>query len=308
MIEIGNGDYGVYYTFGSVWTGYVEWDTGGSSPVFAREDIQVVTSGASTNVVIAAASAAALALGDVQDGETNVPMSIRQLREKVLEFQLTLGQALLFMHRWNEDDVEDGLATRCPYCRDTVYQQSRSNDPYCFGTGYLGGFRAAVVIYATLSDVLTDTFKLSPAGVLVRDQHPICSAPWFPTMKDGDMLIKADFQLDGRTVTRLRDRYSLREVTPVNPRGPFRGITRFQHRPDYVVSQNFQIDRLEESHPLYEVPLIFDSSALPALPTIAPGADPDSAGVPMTTVSFTFDAAGAVQGLNTTTTTTFPAE
>lgn len=44
--ELGRGDYEVPFTLPALWAGYIEWDTGGGSPVAIREEVNVVDPGA----------------------------------------------------------------------------------------------------------------------------------------------------------------------------------------------------------------------------------------------------------------------
>lgn len=209
-------------------------------------------------------------------GPASVPQDIKRLRREVLDYFQKLGQPVIFKHKWTNDDVEAGLAEYCPYCFNTAYKQPSQVDPYCFGTGYLGGFAAGVIVFVTLGDTARDSFTLTEQGVLMKDNHPTCSAPWQPYFQDGDLLITGSFDPDLWDIRGLSDRYIVREVNGVNLRGsrPQRDINLYQ------VSQQFQVDEIQAEHPYWNVPVIFDTADLPPTPTIPPGSDPDDFGGP----------------------------
>lgn len=203
----------------------------------------------------------------------NAPQDIKRNRRKVLDYLNRLGQPAVWKHKWTEEDVEKGRAQHCPYCRNVAYRQPTQNDPYCFGTGFLGGFDDGVLVWVTLGDTQQDVFKLTREGVLIRDNHPICQAPWNPTMSDGDLLLTVALADDLWSITEVGTRYIVNETTPVNPRGsrsnPANAVL-------YPISQTFQVDQLQPNHPFAATPILFNSSNLPIAPTIAPGADPDN--------------------------------
>lgn len=84
---------------------------------------------------------------------------------------------------------------QCPLHND-LYGADVSWDPVCFGTGYVGGYRDAEIVYVSLSDAPIDTIKITPTGLLQFDQHPQLTAPWIPYMEDDDLIIIADFEED----------------------------------------------------------------------------------------------------------------
>ena len=218
-------------------------------------------------------------------GATNIPQEVRRLRRETWDYHRRLGTPVILKHKWTEEDVEIGAAQYCPYCRDLAYEQGVDWDPYCFGTGYLGGYADGVITFVTLGDALEDVFKLDEKGALYRDQHPICTAPWMPKMADGDLIIAADFNPDTWDPISFNERYVLKEVTPVAPRGAGGSLTtpafsrsfraRNQNR-SHLVAQNFQIDHVPSTDRRYSVPVEFVYSGLPTPPIPLPGDDPDN--------------------------------
>lgn len=272
--DLGTGDYAVLYTFSALWTGYIEWDSGGVSPVYAREELDVVPVGTPGIGVIATASAAES--DRVTLGPENVPQDVRKLRRHIHDYFNKLGQPVIFKHKWTNDDVAAGLAQYCPYCFNKAWKQPSQVDPYCFGTGFLGGFAQGVIVFVTLGDTSKDVFKLTEEGVLTKDNHPTCSAPWLPDFQDEDLLIAGTFDPNLWDVTGLSDRYIIQEVNAINPRGSImpNGRRVILDNNKWQVSQQFQIDSIQEQHPYWRVPVIFDYSTIPAYPAVPPGGNP----------------------------------
>lgn len=216
---------------------------------------------------------------------SSTPREIRELRKHNLEFHHRLGTPVIFKRRKTLEDVENGLAVRCPYHFNILYQQDFSRCPYCFGTGILGGFDSGIIVFVNLGDAAVDQFQLTEQGLLTRITHPQSSAPWKPEMHDGDLLILADFDPDTYAVVTTDERFELDQVTPVTPRGAAplgfaknrdRNAYNFVTRHDMLVSQNFRTDILPKEHPLYAVPIVEpDPSSYPPPPVAPPGTDPD---------------------------------
>jgi len=202
-------------------------------------------------------------------GPRNTPQDIIDMRRSTFEHHKMYGMPIIHKHRWNVKDVKNGLAQVCPY-HDVAYDQDIADCPYCFGTGFLGGYADAQIIYATFSDATEDRIRVGPQGVLMFDREPQVIFPWLPDMGNGDLLITADFEPDTVTVIDTDDRYVLKEVTPVT----IRGFQRKVQTVEFKVQQNAQIDRVPDGDHLYDVPLIFDYGNLPTPPPIPPGGDP----------------------------------
>lgn len=204
-------------------------------------------------------------------GTKTVPNDVRNVRQSSFDSHRIYGQPVIFKHKWNLRDIQNGLARYCPYDLDIAYGQARQWDPYCFGTGILGGFADGIITFITINDAPTDVFKIGPQGVLTYERHPGFTAPWTPEMGDGDLIIKGDFDERTWTMTTFGDRYELREVTPVTLRG---FGERAQHQ-EFKINQQGEIDYLTLEHQFYQVPIKFDYDHLPPFPVKPPGGDPD---------------------------------
>lgn len=211
-------------------------------------------------------------------GPAGTPHAVKELRQSSFDLHETLGFPVVHKHKWNEQDLADGLVERCPL-HDDIYDRDLSWDNVCFGTGYVGGFADPTIVYVTLQDAAQNTVKISPQGVLMLDQHPQMTAPWLPLMGDGDLLILADFSPGDWQITDTHERYELHEVQPITIRGPeFRTSSTTLKR--LRVSQQAQVDRLPVGHPFYDVPIIYDpNSAPPDITPDDPSVPPDVIGI-----------------------------
>lgn len=109
-------------------------------------------------------------------GGLDVPQDIRDLRQSSFDFHEELGYPVIFKHRWTLKDFREGLVERCPN-HDELYHSDPTWDPICFGTGFVGGFKDAEIVYISLSDAPIDSIKITDQGLLTLDQHPQMTAP-----------------------------------------------------------------------------------------------------------------------------------
>ena len=217
-------------------------------------------------------------------GPRSTPQDIRDMRQSTFEYHRMYGMPVIHKHRWNQRDVKEGRAVLCPY-HDVAYDTDFSRCQYCFGTGILGGYADAQIIYATFSDATEDRIRVGPTGVLMFDREPQVIFPWLPDIGNGDLIIQAEFDNDTQTVIDTLDRFVLKEVTPVT----IRGFQRKVQTVEYRVQQNSQMDRVPDFDFLYDVPLVFDYGNLPSPPPVPPGGDPGDYPVEPITTSHTVD-------------------
>ena len=202
-------------------------------------------------------------------GPRSTPHDIRHTRRAAFDWHRGKGEPVIHKHRWNWKDVEQGKTKRCPN-HNAAYDSDSQWDPYCFGTGFVGGWADAVVTFASIADTQEDVIKLLPAGQLLYETHPGFTAPWIPEMGDGDLLIRGSFDFNTWDIVDETDRYVLQEVTPFT----IRGIR--SNRQGYKVQQKGNLDRLPPKHRWLDVPYVFDYSNVPDTPVVPPGGDPDN--------------------------------
>jgi hypothetical protein len=194
-------------------------------------------------------------------GPQSTPQDIKDMRRSTFEYQRMYGMPVIHKHRWNLRDMKKGLAKRCPYHYDDTYEQDRARCPYCFGTGFLGGYADGQIVWVTFSDATEDRIRVGAGGILMFEREPQLTAPWIPDIGTGDLIITAEFLDDSFTVDEndLLDRFTLKEVKPIT----IRGYQRKVQTVEFKVQQNSQIERVPDGDILYDVPLIFDYGNLP---------------------------------------------
>lgn len=208
-------------------------------------------------------------------GPAGTPQEVKDLRKSSFDLHDEIGTAVVFKHRWNAIDAEKGLARVCPFHDELYGNRDATWDSTCFGTGYVGGYADAQIVFVTIQDAPEAQIKVLPTGVLSMDLHPAMTAPWIPLMGDGDLIVTADFIQGSWAIDDLHERYVLRDVTPVTMRGPGWGRQNGSVIGRQIISQQSQLDKLPIGHPLYEVPLVFDYSSVPVDPTPPFVPDPD---------------------------------
>lgn len=208
------------------------------------------------------------------------PQDVYTSRQSVEEFLQEYGRPVVFKHRWNFDDLQRGLTKECPY-KDGAYHRDKTDCPYCFGTGFLGGFSDGQIVMAVIADAPVDQLKVDSRGYILFERHPQLTAPWYPTMGDGDLLIEAEFDWGNWEVLSTQDRFELKEVRPIT----LRGTSIYPNR--FWIQQTSQLDRIMNGHVFYNVPIVFNYDSIPQVqPPI--GLDPDDYSLPYSTLSIPF--------------------
>lgn len=220
------------------------------------------------------------------------PHEIKTLRKEIYDFHKTLGQPVIFKHRWNLDDEKNGKCVRCPY-HDQSYHRDKTDCEYCYGTGFLGGFDDGVIIFATIDDAPVDQLKISPQGVVLFERHPQFVAPWYPTMGDGDLIITADFDRATWAILKTNDIFELNMVEPITVRGIFGTYTDYKL---YKTQQKADIDRIPNTHIYYSMPIEYERDSVPIVnPPV--GAFPSDYNVNEVSIRTVFKLNGAEAGV-----------
>lgn len=220
-------------------------------------------------------------------GPPFTPQEIKRLRRENMDLCRKMGQPIVLRHMWNEDDVEDGIARKCPACWDSAYEQVRNDCPVCFGFGFVsmedspdtdlwintsgklvtttspgdgwvrapryGGFGESVLTWMLEPDVAVDVFRINEQGVMVRTFDAQGVAPWFPKLGDNDLCINVRLAPNDYAIVEAGDRFQLKLVQQVTIRG-FGKLGRPQGSQAYQVAQTFQMSKAPTNSSIYDVP------------------------------------------------------
>lgn len=220
--------------------------------------------------------------------DQQIPHDVRRRRLYVMETMRRMGTPVLVKHMYNADDVDAGIAEPSPNF-DSVYGQTRKNDPFSFGMGFVSveksddewvspsgtlvtgttispgvgyvpapkyrGFGPGYLTYVILPDVAEDVFKLNEVGALIKVQTATAQMGWYPEVNDNDLLVIVELD-QNENITETRERYQLKMTNPVS----VRGLDRKGRRGDtemwgnrFVLNQMFELSLLPTNHVLYSV-------------------------------------------------------
>lgn len=224
-------------------------------------------------------------------GEPNIPGSVKRRRRWVFDALRRVGTPVLVKHRYNDQDVVNGDATRSP-AFDDIYGHTYSYDAISHGVGYCSietsptewfhtvdgtvitsevnpgsnylpapkyrGYGPGFIIFIIEPDAALDFFRLTPTGALIKTQSAQAVAPWYPNLNDNDLLINIELDPAGNIVA-TQERYELKMANPTSVRGSEKRGRR--EGPDladggnrYVLQQAFEMALIPEiNHPIYNV-------------------------------------------------------
>lgn len=221
-------------------------------------------------------------------GKESAPQDIRRIRRQVFELMRRMGQPVIIKHMFSDLDVQAGLAETSPNY-NTVYGQTRNNDPLSYGIGLVSveksenewintstgtlvvaddqpasnfipapkyrGFGPGYVTYIIEPDRAEDFFRLDRTGALMRIQQATVNMGWFPQVNDNDLIINAILDQNGR-VFRTTERYQAKMSNPITMRG--RDRRGRGERPGdagnrYLINQQFEMTLLPTNSVLMRV-------------------------------------------------------
>lgn len=200
-------------------------------------------------------------------GPADTPQAIRRLRRQNFDMLRWIGEPVVVMHRFGNEELEKGIAKECPGCFSEIYSQPRADCQICFGVGFVsieddpdfwintdgrtivdsdpgtgihaplfGGFAQPYITYLIQPDTPTDLFKIDQAGALVRTKQAQGFAPWTPTLYDNDLCVNVTLDKQ-HNVTDSGDRFILKMVQPIT----IRGFGRQQQYQQYLIGQQFEM-------------------------------------------------------------------
>ena len=198
-----------------------------------------------------------------------------------------MGTPVLVKHRYNDRDMRHGIAEVSPVF-DSIYEQTRNEDPLSHGVGYVSvekstnewyndqgeivtqtaspgagwtkapryrGYGAGNLTYIIEPDRAEDFFKVTTGGPIFKVQTAMAIAPWYPDINDNDLLIQVTIDDSGKVI-HTHERFEAKNVSPVSMRGNDR-----RGRKEYgesfgnthVVNQTFEMVLIPETDVIYDV-------------------------------------------------------
>lgn len=97
------------------------------------------------------------------------------------------GTKMICRQVWTIYDYEQELVNRCPDCYDDVLKQvSNTRCPSCYGTGFEGGYKPPIIIWASIAENVNQNRKHENAGVR-PESSPQIRLPTDMNFHDGDV-------------------------------------------------------------------------------------------------------------------------
>jgi len=264
----------------------IYWDDGGDpAEVYAVEDFIVTGQpalwvvGESQNVLGEALPKGGTHIVDMKDvGPPSTPQEIKRHRRQVGDMLRRYGQPVIHRHMYTLDDLEKGVAKRCPSCFDDAYSQVRNNCPVCHSVGLVsaetnperfldtdgnyttektnipapryGGFASPTLTLIMQPDVPIDLFKISDRGVLTQIEQAKAFTYFTPYFADNDILITVEVATDGYSIKKVLDHYQAKMANQHTIRGWGK---RVRNQNQYIISQEFEMALVPPNNVLHSV-------------------------------------------------------
>lgn len=221
-------------------------------------------------------------------GSPNDPQEVKRLRRENMDLCRRMGQPAVFRHMYSLEDVDAGVAQKCPACYNTAYDHVRADCVVCYGFGFAsveqnplgvwitsanqviinanqpagtirapryGGFSAPILTWLVEPDVAVDVFRINDQGVMTQIYDAQGMAPWYPTMGDNDLCINVKLASDGFTILDTLDRFQLKRVQQVTIRGFGKLGRPGSNGQPHLVAQTFQMNKVPTNQHIYDVPV-----------------------------------------------------
>lgn len=220
-------------------------------------------------------------------GEQYVPQDVKRRRRLVHDAMRRLGTPVVIKHRFNPEDVENGIAEVSPNVSD-AYGQSRREDPLSYGVGLVSveksdnewitpygelvksetqpspehtpapkyrGYGQGILTYIIEPDIAIDTFRAIEGGALIKIQQATAQAPWYPEINDNDLIVRVELS-PGWKIRKTFERFEARQTNPVSVRGLDRRGRR-EYTEDggnrFMLNQLFEMNLVPQNDILYKV-------------------------------------------------------
>lgn len=224
-------------------------------------------------------------------GGPNTPQEVKRLRRENMDICRRMGQPAIFRHMYSLEDVDAGIAEKCPACYDAEYDHVRADCVVCYGFGFAsvevnpldlwittsntivttsnpaaewikapryGGFSAPILTWLIEPDVAVDIFRINDQGVMTQIYDAQGTAPWYPKMGDNDLCVNVELSPDGFTILNTLDRFQLKRVQQVTIRGFGRLSQPTVNGQPYLVAQTFEMNKVPSNQHVYDIPVNAD--------------------------------------------------
>jgi len=137
---------------------------------------------------------------------------------------------------------EDGVA-RCSTCYDDVHEQSINPAcTDCWGTTYENGYFPTQITKAIFHS-MRENIELTKTG-LVRVLVPEVSIGPNPAVKDGDLIVRINYNVDNGQIISTSERFWIKDVQKI------------EIAPDYnVIGQRFSVTEVQYGDPIWNLPI-----------------------------------------------------
>lgn len=225
-----------------------------------------------------------------QVGPPNTPQEIKRLRRENMDLCRRMGQPVVVRHMYSIEDVDSGVAQKCPACYNSAYDHVRGDCPVCYGMGFAsvelnaaspllwittqgtlvqtgnppagavqapryGGFGVPYLTWLVEPDIAVDVFRITNEGVMTQQYDAQGFAPWTPTLGDNDLCINVSLKPDGFTIDKALDRFQLKRVQQITIRGFGKRTTPGSLGQPLLVGQTFEMNKVPTTTHLNDVPV-----------------------------------------------------
>jgi hypothetical protein len=266
----------------------IYWDDGGDpAEVYAVEDfivtgqplLWVAGESQSQNMLLDVLPDGTKHIVDMKNvGPPSTPQEIKRQRRQTGDMLRRYGQPIVHRHMYTLDDVDNGIAKRCPACFDDAYSQVRNDCPVCHSVGFVsvensedrfidnngdytyektsviaprfGGFAAPTLTLIMQPDVPIDLFKIDDRGVLTRVEDAKAFTYFNPLFADNDILITVEVAQDGYNIKNVLDWYQAKKANQHTIRGWGK---RVRNQNQYIIAQEFEMALVPSNNVLRQV-------------------------------------------------------
>lgn len=199
-------------------------------------------------------------------GPPSIPQDIKRLRREVGDMLRRYGHSVVHRRMYILDDVEKGIAKKCPACYDDAYNQVRNDCPVCYSVGFVsvedspdqwldsngnptpvetavkapkyGGFGIPTLTRIIQPDAPIDIFTINERGVLTRVQNVNAYTYWDPVFADNDLIILVNVSIDGFTINGVGDYFQAKKTIMNTVRGWGK---KARNQKEFAVSYQFEM-------------------------------------------------------------------